>query len=107
MTARIGRREEWAGGLSPNDLAFAMGQTVDIGMSVSRTLDWQRHAACSIDPSTADTFFPLGRPLKSVKEMCQHCPVVAECLAYAMDAELEGIWGGTTTKDREAMRHAS
>lgn len=99
------------GQLSAAQLAAAMGQTVDTGLSVPRSLDWQRRAACrtgqQIDVQTADAFFPLGRPLKSVKEMCVDCPVRAECLQYALSAdELEGIWGGTTTKEREAMRHA-
>lgn len=97
--------------LSEVDIAQAMGRTVDVStLSVPRSLDWQREAICRTDVrverETADSFFPLGRPLKTVKQMCRECPVREACLALALADELEGIWGGTTTKEREAMRHA-
>ena len=32
------------------------------------------------------------------------CPILAECLEYALDHRLEGIWGGTTGRQRTTMR---
>lgn len=37
--------------------------------------------------------------------ICRRCPVKLPCLRYALDdSTLEGIWGGTTTHEREQMR---
>lgn len=36
--------------------------------------------------------------------ICRECPVIAECLAYAIRANpVQGIWGGTTLEMREWM----
>jgi WhiB family transcriptional regulator, redox-sensing transcriptional regulator len=67
---------------------------------------WQRQAACRTPAAVqADAFFPLGRPRVDVKKLCSSCPVRAECLAFALEQEQEGIWGGTTTRERKEMRH--
>jgi WhiB family redox-sensing transcriptional regulator len=36
--------------------------------------------------------------------LCAACQVVEECLAHALDAGEQGIWGGTTARQRRAMR---
>ncbi|WP_062077737.1 WhiB family transcriptional regulator [Demequina globuliformis] len=56
-----------------------------------------------IDP---DTWFPAPSTSNTaVKEICAECPVRAACLEYALDRpELEGIWGGASYKDRQAIR---
>ena len=36
--------------------------------------------------------------------LCGGCPVVGSCLAYAMDFEEFGIWGGTTPEERAKQR---
>jgi WhiB family redox-sensing transcriptional regulator len=42
---------------------------------------------------------------RAAKVLCRTCPVQAECLAYALgDVTVKGIWGGTTTTEREQMR---
>ena len=39
------------------------------------------------------------------KHVCLNCPVVAQCLRYAMEnPSLVGVWGGTSSKDRMRMR---
>lgn len=39
------------------------------------------------------------------KKLCDQCPVKAQCLAYALANEEEfGMWGGTTPRQRQAMR---
>lgn len=36
---------------------------------------------------------------------CAGCPVATDCLTYALaDPELLGIWGGTTTQERNRIR---
>lgn len=42
---------------------------------------------------------------KQAKALCQKCPVINECLAYALQAkELYGVWGGLTSKERSKFR---
>lgn len=38
------------------------------------------------------------------KQVCENCPVQVECLMYAMEADMQGVWGGTTTKERERIK---
>jgi len=38
------------------------------------------------------------------KELCSKCPLVYDCLTYALAAkETHGIWGGTTPIEREQI----
>lgn len=34
--------------------------------------------------------------------MCDDCPVAQDCLEYALIYEEQGVWGGTTEKERDA-----
>lgn len=44
---------------------------------------------------------------KKAKQLCSTCPVVNECLTYALQAkELYGVWGGLTSKERSTFRAA-
>ena len=40
------------------------------------------------------------------KPICAECPVLAECLAWGMEFEEHGIWGGTTGSERRKLRKA-
>jgi WhiB family redox-sensing transcriptional regulator len=64
-----------------------------------------------------DMFFPVdpSDAILSVKEyyayeseakaVCGKCPYQLACFSYALkNTELQGIWGGTTAKDRIAVR---
>jgi len=35
---------------------------------------------------------------------CRECPVISECLIYALENRVVGVWGGTSTHERDAMR---
>ncbi len=35
--------------------------------------------------------------------MCSSCPVADACAAYAIEGDLEGIYGATTTAERRAI----
>lgn len=76
-------------------------------------LEWQRDARCAEyadDELVAASFFPSdGKHTESkrAKEICAGCLVVDECLAYALDNFIrDGIWGGTSLRQREAMWRA-
>ena len=68
---------------------------------VSRTA-WVSKALCrSIDP---DQLFVSGKAQSKAAVICRHCPVVAECLADALDNQMEfGVWGGMTERQRRAL----
>lgn len=38
------------------------------------------------------------------KEVCEGCPVVDECLDWALEhPDLEGVWGGRSVKERKVL----
>jgi WhiB family transcriptional regulator, redox-sensing transcriptional regulator len=78
---------------------------------VAETWDWQLRAACR-SMETAVFFMPDGsrgprrtRREQLAKSVCQHCPVLAECLDHALRVrEPFGVWGGLTEREREELR---
>lgn len=61
-----------------------------------------------IDP---ELFFPIGNgvlthvQIAEAKAVCCRCPVMDQCLSWAMRVEqVEGIWGGKTEGERRLMR---
>ncbi len=82
----------------------------------SRTFDWddegwRDRAACrDVDP---ELFFPVGstgdavQEIEAAKAVCRTCPVRAECLEFALQANQEaGVWGGASEEERRKMRSA-
>jgi WhiB family redox-sensing transcriptional regulator len=64
------------------------------------------HLPCTkVDP---EIFFPESFDKKGIalaKSICDTCNVVAECIASVLwDPKIDGIWGGTTPRQRETMR---
>jgi WhiB family redox-sensing transcriptional regulator len=52
-----------------------------------------------------DRFFPTDGPgALAAKTECKTCPLVNACLDYALHNAVVGVWGGTTTHERERMR---
>ncbi len=65
--------------------------------------EWYDEAACT--GVETDAFFPeVGGTKAITREFCDECPVREECLQYALDNHMHGIWGGTSTAERRAMR---
>lgn len=67
--------------------------------------DWMRRAACrAADP---ELFYPTGGDavaIAAAKDICAGCPVVAECLEYAIaNNEQYGVWGALTPEERRAI----
>jgi WhiB family transcriptional regulator, redox-sensing transcriptional regulator len=67
--------------------------------------DWAARGRCSgQDP---DALFVEGREQRAAKAVCKGCPVVAECLADALDNRTPfGVWGGMTERERRALLRA-
>lgn len=64
--------------------------------------DWAMQATCrGLDP---DALFVKGAAQNDAKKICADCPVRSECLAEALDGEIEwGVWGGLTERERRAL----
>lgn len=74
------------------------------------TQTWMGQAACR-SCLEEDLFFPDGDShrydpqIAAAKAYCEACPVVEQCLAFAMGIwQIEGIWGGTTEKERRQAK---
>lgn len=70
--------------------------------------DWYSRANCA--DTQAPCFFPTEARLAPIylriarAHYCDLCLVKTECLAEAVQSNAEGIWAGTTTEMRRAMR---
>lgn len=80
--------------------------TVTTGTSSGNsTWNWRVAARCRTDDG--DGLFVSGAAQREVRGFCFACPVRTECLAYALDEQIEfGIWGGATERERRAMLRA-
>ena len=66
---------------------------------------WRADAACR-GYSTA-IFFPVDASILAAKQFCRVCPVVAECLEYALDVgSVNGVYGNTSGRERGFMLDA-
>lgn len=67
--------------------------------------DWRGRGAC-VGITNPDVFFPAAPEfLDPARRLCRGCPVKGECLAEALSrAEVDGVWGGTTSAERRSMR---
>jgi WhiB family redox-sensing transcriptional regulator len=75
-----------------------------LGERVRDTQQWTEGALCAqTDPEP--WYPPIGGSHRQAKAICRECPVIAPCLAYAMEhAEQYGIWGGKSERERLVMR---
>lgn len=66
------------------------------------TENWATQAACRQAPP--ETMFVRGAAQNRKKEICGGCSVKVECLAEALDNQINwGIWGGMTERERRAL----
>jgi WhiB family redox-sensing transcriptional regulator len=63
---------------------------------------WTARAICALgDP---DRLFVTGAAQREAAKLCRGCPVQMECLADALDHQVEfGVWGGLTERQRRAL----
>jgi WhiB family redox-sensing transcriptional regulator len=78
-------------------------------MAVDRS--WRDRAVCRTEDP--ELFFPVGdcgpalEQIAKAKAVCACCPVVVECLSFALVALAEGVAGGLTAEERGKRRRAS
>jgi Transcription factor WhiB. len=71
--------------------------------------DWRHRAVCrEEDP---ELFFPIGNTgpalaqIEEAKAVCRRCPVMLECLVWAMQTGQEhGVWGGMSEDERRTTK---
>jgi WhiB family redox-sensing transcriptional regulator len=68
---------------------------------------WRTRALCAEIPEP-DLFFPdRSEPADEALAVCDYCPVILACRAYALRHGIrEGVWGGLTEQDRDQLRSA-
>lgn len=44
---------------------------------------------------------------RQAKAVCRECPLIKDCLAYALKYDESGIWGGTNETERGKIRRAT
>ena len=72
-------------------------------------MDWRHSALCRTqDP---ELFFPIGTTgpaslqVDDAKAVCRRCPVVEDCLTWALETGQDaGVWGGTSEDERRALK---
>jgi WhiB family transcriptional regulator, redox-sensing transcriptional regulator len=79
-------------------------------MTTALATDWTLAACRDEHP---ELFFPVGTEgpalaqLAEAKRVCGTCPVMGECLRWALETgQDDGVWGGTSEDERRAMRRA-
>jgi len=89
-----------------------MAEVAALPALVSENWDWQVDAACR--GTGVDLFFnpdsERGQSKRTreanAKAVCARCPVMAECLSWALAVgEPYGVWGGRTPEERRALRN--
>ncbi len=66
------------------------------------TEEWTERGACR--QGNPDDLFVQGAAQHQAKAVCQSCLVRTECLADALDNQIEyGVWGGMTERERRAL----
>lgn len=84
-------------------------------MELSWGEEWTVDAACRgmgpelFYPDIRDDDKTTKARIAKAKKICASCPVQAECLEYIMSKPSyndDGIWGGTTTRERKHLRIA-
>lgn len=76
---------------------------------------WQEQARCVIEKADPDLFIPpfgesksdLVKRNRKALAICERCEMKAPCLEFALRMGEDGIWGGTTGRQRRAMRETA
>ena len=71
-------------------------------------MEWAQRAACAHEDP--ELFFPLSstgpalRQELAAKRVCLLCPVIRQCLDWAIDSgQAHGVWGGTSERERAEL----
>jgi WhiB family redox-sensing transcriptional regulator len=70
---------------------------------------WMQESACA--EVMPDMFFPQkghGESSTAAKKVCGGCPVIADCLGYALRTDQRyGVWGGQSERELRKLRKAA
>lgn len=70
--------------------------------------EWAQHPGRNCRDLDPDVFFPVdGNQMEEIKAICDGCPVRPQCLDHALRFERDGVWGGTSERQRVRMRRAA
>lgn len=68
---------------------------------------WRLQAACA-EVGTGDMWFPRkggDEYTQAAKAVCRQCPVIMDCLQYALDTDQRhGVWGGMSAHELAKLR---
>jgi WhiB family redox-sensing transcriptional regulator len=64
---------------------------------------WMAEGNCRLHPPA--TFFPSdGVGVDRARKICKECPVVGQCLEYALDSRIDhGVWGACSERERRRI----
>lgn len=64
--------------------------------------EWRLQAACrgASKRSAARAFGGATAQVGFIGEFCSECPVTAECLAFGVAVDSDGVYGGMTRRER-------
>ena len=72
-------------------------------------MDWRHNAVCREE--APELFFPIGNTgpallqLEEAKAVSRRCPVMDQCLQWALEfGQDSGVWGGLSEDERRAMK---
>lgn len=68
---------------------------------------WRSKAKCkSLSHNEADSIFFVvkGGSTTKAEKFCEDCPVSLQCLAFAVIHDEDGIWAGTSPRERREIR---
>jgi WhiB family redox-sensing transcriptional regulator len=73
-------------------------------------VEWMLRAKCR-GSDTPDDWFPAelnnthDTHAQRARRLCRGCPVVQDCLAYALSNNIQdGVWGGTAMRGRRRLK---
>jgi WhiB family transcriptional regulator, redox-sensing transcriptional regulator len=66
--------------------------------------DWRHYAECLHFAGVVDFFPAPGESARDAKRVCAECRVKTECLEYALERDLCGVWGGLSERERRQLR---
>lgn len=69
----------------------------------SRSTEWMNEGNCRNFPPAV--FFPAdGAGVDRARLICATCPVVSQCLEYALVEHIDhGVWGGCSERERRRI----
>ncbi|MET0786103.1 MAG: WhiB family transcriptional regulator [Paenisporosarcina sp.] len=77
-------------------------------MPTPKDLEWanRQDLPCLDADLLGISFYPgKGYSTRRAQDICQSCPVLETCYEYAVKFEHFGVWGGTSERERQRIRH--